>query len=1194
MSRTGESLDSARERERQSVDRPDRHRSEREVILEPLPHVSELEVTPDLTLDPRIDESARTITPPYLRRFALPQGTAIDRHVTRGRGTIAASERFQEDAITDSTGKIDKDRDHEGIWREDKEYDPSFTHSPLKPGDKAPEKVEEVEGPSQRVLQQTRESDLEGATGESGGTPPFLHTGLFKPIRIPVVSGDRTLPLIPAKRSELTIDLAVAARQRRKTVGDRAQQEKVDESLPWRYSARNFPSAQSTRTTSAVQVSGIHPLRPNIPVTASSQVEPATTNVTQGLISTPTAHRQKDEQSDVTTPPGSTERPDEGEGLPEFLTRPSSVHIRPSTPREKSSSPVDFPLGSAISTPSVSESREAGELDFPEGENPTQISESSDVGKVIEQLAKLTLEGKQKPEPEDQDNLIDQTLDETRDIEKLVFELSELLRQREEGEGGNGQEQSTTEESRLEPIESSETSLKKPVSSSRKPEIPRAERVLLLKLQDTNQKLCSVTQSWKESRCRVTYLTNQNQHLLVEADRKDRYFEEVSRRNIAAFQKAEQGLRKENLEQLHELNTLRVGKDKLQQDLEKERAEKVHWSDLAKDFQRKLEKVLSTKDQDLKDLHAVLEEQEKRLADQQLTRQERDVELSKILEKQIQLNEQLATVTRERDLVRQELEALTATLEVEALRSGIPGAAIRRRLSSTVDPNADLVLELGGAVANGLSPIASETTLKSTKKVEFRDSPEDIIDTLGLGLGEVRVTNIWDTLSKPKDVTATQKIAAEKPFEDRESSIHQKTVLDPFQDYKVPGQLSHWDVFDPSQVVVPVADGDVVQELDHPTHSDQPKVDDTAPEIERRIGSLYQEYMRERSQHLSGQLLRSSEADNEGLEDPSEEADMPGRLDLMTKLSKPEPFFGKEYESGREWLRRFDSYCISGGYDPHQIQPGTNVDGMFRAGMISLLNGAAAVWLDSLPIEERNSYRALRAAFEKRWILPYLTGTRLSEETKLASRVMADNETVESVYQDLAAQCHKMGKGEQDLMIHFVRALRSDIQDRVVTGCPKDMMQAYQMAQAAEARLRVLPSAPSLTAMAEQNPYLAAIQKDISELKTRQEQLKQERSRPVCGYCQKTGHGQLECRTYKRDRDQMNQKTAETQKQKPTSSSGTFGGPCFNCGQKGHLRRDCPHPKKPVGNKDQTKTIEDLKKRLKDLEAKQAQSKDPK
>ncbi len=83
----------------------------------------------------------------------------------------------------------------------------------------------------------------------------------------------------------------------------------------------------------------------------------------------------------------------------------------------------------------------------------------------------------------------------------------------------------------------------------------------------------------------------------------------------------------------------------------------------------------------------------------------------------------------------------------------------------------------------------------------------------------------------------------------------------------------------------------------------------------------------------------------------------------MSKLIRPEPFYGKDYESGREWLQRFYTFCIAGGWDPGCIRPGTSVDDQFRAGMMSLMHGAAAVWLDSLPAEARASFRNLRRAF---------------------------------------------------------------------------------------------------------------------------------------------------------------------------------------------------------------------------------------
>ncbi len=138
MSKSGDSLDSTRERERQHnlqdtrqfveesrlASRAEKHRVVREIVLEPLPYVTELELTPSIIYG---DESVRTITPPYLKRFALPKGTQIDRNVTRGGGPAAASERFSENITMDPT------RNRLGV-QEGEGYDPSFVHSPLRPG----------------------------------------------------------------------------------------------------------------------------------------------------------------------------------------------------------------------------------------------------------------------------------------------------------------------------------------------------------------------------------------------------------------------------------------------------------------------------------------------------------------------------------------------------------------------------------------------------------------------------------------------------------------------------------------------------------------------------------------------------------------------------------------------------------------------------------------------------------------------------------------------------------------------------------------------------------------------------------------------------------------------------------------------------------------------------------------------------
>ncbi len=388
---------------------------------------------------------------------------------------------------------------------------------------------------------------------------------------------------------------------------------------------------------------------------------------------------------------------------------------------------------------------------------------------------------------------------------RLIFEISELCRQESEGDESRDQEQSTLEESQVDAGESSETSLKKPASRRQELEtlqIPHTERVLLLKLQDTNQKLCRVTQLWKDSNRQVAYLNDQNRKLVTEIELKERQFDEISRKNILEFERQEQELRKANLIQFHELNVLQVERTRAKQDFDQETAEKIHWSDLAKDLQQKLDKVLSTKDQDVRDLHEVIQKQEEKFADHQRLRENLHIELSEVLDKQIQLNNQLVVVTTEKELLKQELEALTANLGIDSHSPKLPSATIRRRLSSTVNPQADHDIGLSGPVTNGWSPIVSDSTAKGERKVGFSDSPDDIIDSLRLGLGEVRLDDIWDTTSVSKKATVTTKSAAEKPYEDLEVPAFQKAVVDPFQDYQLPGQLTHWDVFDPSQVVI--------------------------------------------------------------------------------------------------------------------------------------------------------------------------------------------------------------------------------------------------------------------------------------------------------------------------------------------------------------------------------------------------------
>ena len=88
--------------------------------------------------------------------------------------------------------------------------------------------------------------------------------------------------------------------------------------------------------------------------------------------------------------------------------------------------------------------------------------------------------------------------------------------------------------------------MKRPVSErqdSEASQLSHTERLLLSKLQETNQRLCKVTHLWNKTKRQATYLDNQYGRALAEIDQKDKYFETVSKGNIEGFQRREQELK---------------------------------------------------------------------------------------------------------------------------------------------------------------------------------------------------------------------------------------------------------------------------------------------------------------------------------------------------------------------------------------------------------------------------------------------------------------------------------------------------------------------------------------------------------------------------------------------------------------------------------------------------------------------------
>ncbi len=1030
----------------------------------------------------------------------------------------------------------------------DEGYDPSFGHSPLR-STESPPAVEEGVSVTPHIVVTGA-----GAIGQpeqvSASIPAYISTGIFHPSHAPF-QREVSLPIIPLERSEIPeVALDTDARWKSASIQTETEAEKAGKSKTWKFSAQNFPPIEPH--TGAGPVTRKRASDGNLAGTSAS-------GELRGII--PLAPV---ELTDIQVRRTLAQGIETGIDLPGFIPKQSTSVWQPPLPLDPPPPlPRQPPPPRDLPDPYLDDTEEfyIPVVEDEEEDDRSQHSEGQDVGDLRELLDKLTIGD--ESEPEDHTALIELTLEESKNVDRVLEEISEY-RQRFVRRGVNDPEESDKSES-------SETVVKKHRAEAKGIALSHQERVLLSKLQATNQKLCKVTQLWKESERQAAYLRQQNSRLEGELAQRDKYFETVSKGNIQDRYQSERELKETITRQLQQINALNAEKIRLNQVCDKERKDKIDWSDLAKELKAKIAKLTEAGIKNTVELQEIAHKQEDRIATQEQQKTELNTELQQLLEKHIEVREQLAFEIIQREKVEHEFHELLSNIEKKSKetpqKTESDGAGIRRRLSSTVNPQADQASVFEDALGSRISPIPHDQVIR--KRVGFESETVDIIDALGLGLGETILSDIWGT-DKTEPIN---KSTAEKPLEDTErSTVVPKPRLEPFSDLEIPGRIGHWDVFERSQETAPEVVGAEGVDITRSRPAEE----------DEEVGRLY------RTPRLSSlpvivEQEEQEDRDREG--NPPGEVNMPN-FDLMTKLSKPAPFSGRDYESGREWLRRFDAYCISGGFDPHTVPPGSDQDSVFRAGMIGLLQGAAGVWLDSLPQAQRETYNALRKAFKERWVLPYLTGTRLAEETRLAGRVQGATETCESLYQDLAQMCHKMGKGEQDLMIHFVRNLRPEIQDRVVTGCPKDMQTALQMAQSAEARLGITASAPSLTAMIEQNPHLAAMQKELNELKSRQEQLKQDRGKPVCSYCQRPGHSQAECRTYKKDREQEGQQ-ANQQKQKPQQQRRSFDGQCYNCKQKGHMSRDCPQPRKPSGGKSQNSTIEELRKRISELESKQ-------
>ncbi len=664
--------------------------------------MTEIDITPSLIVE---EASERTLTPPYMRRYALPVGTRIDRNVTFKRGTAAAKERYPLSFTTDPQGNL--------LSVGDEGYGPNFGHSPLKPTEAPPTFGEGVSAPPHIEITGADATGQPEQVSES--IPTYISTGIFHPSRAPL-QRELSLPIFPVEQSEISgVSLDTGERWRSASIHTEA--EKGEKSKPWRFSAHNFPPLEPQ--TGAGQVTGSKASGGHIASTSAS-------GELQGIIPLPPVESIGIQVSE--TPAKGVEA---AVSLPGYIPKRSTPEWCPPLPLDPPPPlPKQPPPPRDLPDPYLDDTEEyfVPEEEEEEEDLQSQHSEGQDVGDLRELLDKLTIG--EEPEPEDHEALIKQTLEESKNVDKVLEEISEY-RQRFVKSGIDDPEESVKSEL-------SETAVKKPEAEAKGIVVSHQERVLLSKLHATNQKLCKVTQLWKESKVEAAYLSQQNNRLEGELVQRDEYFETVSKGNIQDRYQSEQELKGTITRQLQQINALNAEKIRLEQVCNKERKDKVDWSDLAKELKAKIARVTEAGIKNTAELQEIAHTQEERIATQEQQKIELNTELQELLEKHIELREQLTFETIQREQVEREFNTLLASIEKDSKKplqkSESDGTEIRQRLSSTVNPQAEQASVFEEALGGRISPIPHDQVTR--KRVGFESEPVDIIDALGLGLGE--------------------------------------------------------------------------------------------------------------------------------------------------------------------------------------------------------------------------------------------------------------------------------------------------------------------------------------------------------------------------------------------------------------------------------------------------------------------------
>ena len=223
-------------------------------------------------------------------------------------------------------------------------------------------------------------------------------------------------------------------------------------------------------------------------------------------------------------------------------------------------------------------------------------------------------------------------------------------------------------------------------------------------------------------------------------------------------------------------------------------------------------------------------------------------------------------------------------------------------------------------------------------------------------------------------------------------------------------------------------------------------------------------------------------------------------------------FHGLPMENASEWMILYNIQCNHVGWTTQQ-----RCDGL-----VMYLEHSAKSWYFALDDATRNDFTLLKAAFLKRFGPE--APTKVLRESQLRNRRQLKGESVENFSNEIRGLCSLLNKSPSETLNCFMAGLLPDIQIQVFRQQPTDFESALRLAMMEESFIHMRPSEPPAVqavhpdALSSKVDALShqfeSLMKVLSAQKDAPPQSNAQRdatSKPVCGYCGKTGHNEFSC-----------------------------------------------------------------------------------